>query len=45
MERKDGKGGRPVGEWYTVPREVSLERTLKELAQYRIDHDGVLGAR
>ena len=42
MRRKDGKGGKPVGEWYTVPREVSLEKTLKELAQFRMAQEGLL---
>ena len=45
MWRKDGKGGKPVGEWYTVPREQSLEKTIKELAQFRIENDGLLSGR
>jgi len=45
MERKDGKGGVPVGEWYSVPRETSLETTLKKVAQFRMAQEGVLGAR
>ena len=42
LERRDGKGPKPVGEWYTIPREVSLEKSLKELAQFRMEHDGLL---
>ena len=42
MERKDGKGGKPVGEWYSIPREVSLERTLKELAEFRMQQEGIV---
>ena len=30
------------GEWYTVPREVSLEKALKELAQFQLEQEGVL---
>ena len=42
MERKDGKGGVPVGEWYSVPREASLEATLKELGASRMQREGLL---
>ena len=42
MDRMDGKGSAPAGEWYTVPREVSLERTLKELAQFRMQQEGLV---
>ena len=35
MERKDGKGGWPVGEWYSVSREESLERSIQQLATFR----------
>ena len=41
MERKDGKGGKPVGEWYSVPREQSLEKMMRELAEYRASADGL----
>ena len=43
MFRKDGKGDKPVGEWYTVPAEQSLEKSMKELAQFRLENDGLLG--
>ena len=42
MERKDGKGPKPVGEWYSVPREVSLETALREMAQYRMQQEGIV---
>ena len=45
MFRKDGKGDKPVGEWYTVPAEKSLEKAMKELAQFRLENDGLLSGR
>ena len=41
MRRRDGKGGKPVGEWYSVPREVSLEKMMRELGEYRAQADGL----
>ena len=45
MERRDGKGGVPEGQWYSVPREVSLEKTLKEMSEYRMKLEGFRAPR
>lgn len=45
MERRDGKGGKPVGEWYSVSREESLERTLRQVAEYRLQQEGLAPPR
>lgn len=42
MERKDGKGDKPPGEWYSVSREASLEKTIKELAGFRMQQEGIV---
>ena len=45
MYRKDGKDGKtPVGEWYTVPAEQSLEKSMRELAEFRLQNDGLISS-
>ena len=41
MERMDGKGDKPKGEWYSVSRERSLEVCLRQVGEMRLRQQGI----